>query len=309
MTRSLGGLGRRLTLEGSRRHLVVDGLTLIGAIAAAYYWILLTTTPLGNPADASFYWHANPSDLYPHPELGNANGFNYSPAFLFVVGPFQHVPFEVFAALWRALILGALVWLAGPFTLPVLLTVPVASEVNAGNIQILLAAAIVLGFRHPWTWALVLLTKVTPGVGLLWFVLRREWRSLAIALASTLGIAALSFVLLPRAWFDWFRFLTSGLSPADVNYPFTFWQRLPVALAIIAIGAWRGWRWTVVVGSTIALPVFYIISPSMLVGVLPYVREWIGSAATRFAEAGMIGVSAQDLDSDSPAPERGASDN
>ena len=44
--------------------------------------------------------------------------------------------------------------------------------------------AIVLGFRWPFTWAFVLLTKVTPGVGLLWFAVRREWRSLAIALGD-----------------------------------------------------------------------------------------------------------------------------
>ena len=41
-------------------------------------------------------------------------------------------------------------------------------------------------------------------------------------------------------------------------------------------GAWRGYRWPVVVASTLALPVFYFISSSMLVGVLPYLREALG---------------------------------
>ena len=38
-------------------------------------------------------------------------------------------------------------------------------ELAGGNIHLLLAAAIVLGFRWPATWSLVLLTKVTPVSG------------------------------------------------------------------------------------------------------------------------------------------------
>ena len=60
-----------------------------------------------------------------------------------------------------------------------------AVELYLGNVHILIAVAILLGFKHPWTWAFVLLTKTTCGVGLLWFVVRREWRSLWIALGAT----------------------------------------------------------------------------------------------------------------------------
>jgi hypothetical protein len=81
-----------------------------------------------------------------------------------VVGWGRHLPFDVFVGIWRTILLATLVWLAGPFTPFVLLLVPVASEVNAGNIQILLAGAIVAGFRWPGTWSFVLLTKVTPGI-------------------------------------------------------------------------------------------------------------------------------------------------
>ncbi len=61
-----------------------------------------------------------------------------------------------------------------------------------GNVHMLLALAIVLGFRWPATWSFVLLTKVTPGIGLLWFAVRREWRSLAIALGATAVLVTLS---------------------------------------------------------------------------------------------------------------------
>ena len=76
-------------------------------------------------------------------------------------------------------------------------------EVAGGNVSLLLAVAIVVGFRWPAAWALVLLTKLTPGIGLLWFAVRREWRSLAIALGATAAIVAVSFVILPDQWRDW----------------------------------------------------------------------------------------------------------
>ena len=105
------------------------------------------------------------------------DGYYYSPAFEFVVGWGRLLPFEVFVAIWRAILLGILVYLAGPFTIFVLFTVPVASEINAGNIQLMLALAVVLGFRWQATWAFVVLTKLTPGIGALWFALRRQWRA------------------------------------------------------------------------------------------------------------------------------------
>ena len=40
------------------------------------------------------------------------------------------------------------------------------SEISLGNIHIFLALVTVFGLRWPWLWSFVLLTKVTPGVGL-----------------------------------------------------------------------------------------------------------------------------------------------
>ena len=57
-----------------------------------------------------------------------------------------------------------------------------SSEMALGNIHLLLALAIAVGFRSPATWAAVLLTKPTLGVCLLWFLLRGDWRRLGIAL-------------------------------------------------------------------------------------------------------------------------------
>jgi hypothetical protein len=258
----------------------------LGILFAAYYWLYLTQN-VGLPVDVRWYWEANPNNLYPNPELLQRNGYNYSPAFELIVGWGRLLDFETFVAIWRAILLIVFVWLAGPLAIFAMFTPPVASEINAGNIQILMAAAIVLGFRGgprsfwPATWAFVLLTKVTPGVGLLWFVLRRRWRALAIALGVTAVIAAITFVIWPQRWFDWFTLLSQGSPPPVPPYNLPLLPRLAVAVAVIAIGAWRGWRWPVVVGATLALPAFYTLSPSMLVGVLPFARE----AASRWAAA------------------------
>jgi len=249
--------------------------TGLGIVLAAAYWWQLTTTG-GSPVDARWYWSADPANLYPKPELGERNGYNYSPAFELVVGWGRLLPFEVFVAIWRGLLLAAFVYLAGPLSAPVLIWPPVASEMNAGNIQLLLALTVVLGFRWPATWAFVLLTKVTPGVGLIWFLLRRRWRDLGIALGVTTSIVVVTLALWPDRWASYLRLL--GGSPAPSVWPWylPLWDRLPWAIGILLFGAWRGWRWPVVVGATLALPVFYVISPSMLVGVLPFVREAAG---------------------------------
>ena len=270
------------------RRILRDGLVLLGILAAVVYWWYLTSTG-GLPVDVRWYWEADPARLYPHPELAERNGYNYSPAFEFVVGWWRWIPFEVFVAIWRAVLLALLVWMAGPFTIFVLFTIPVASEINAGNIQIMLAAAVVIGFRFPAAWAFVLLTKVTPGIGLLWFALRRRWRDLAIAVGVTAAVLAVSFVAGPARWFEYLTLMTGSPAPSVAPYYLPLWVRLAPALAFIVLGGWTGKRWPVVVGGTLALPVFYTISPSMLVGVLPFVREalgrWLDQRAASAAEA------------------------
>jgi hypothetical protein len=280
MTRALDVLARR---EDFLRKLFWG----LGIVIAFYYWLQLTTTTF-TPVDARWYWSADPNNLYPHPELLQQNGYNYSPAFELVVGWGRLLPFEVFVAIWRAILLVVFVWLAGPLAVLVLFAPPVAAEINAGNIQILLAASIVVGFRPgawPAAWAFVLLTKVTPGVGLLWFALRRRWGQLAVALGVTAVIFAVTFAIWPERWLAWFGLIAQG-SPAPVPpYNLPLLPRLLAAIVVVAIGAWRGWRWPVVVGATLALPAFYTISPSMLVGVLPFAREAAGRWAARRREA------------------------
>jgi hypothetical protein len=145
--------------------------------------------------------------------------------------------------------------------------------VARGNIHILLAAAIVLGFRYAGTWAWVLLTKVTPGIGVLWFGVRREWRSLAIALGVTGGLVAVSLLLTPDLWFRWFAVLTGSVDvtrPSVLEIPVL--PRLAVAAVLVAVAASRRWYALVPVAATLALPAIWVNSLAMLVAVVPLWR-------------------------------------
>jgi len=143
-------------------------------------------------------------------------------------------------------------------------------ELAGGNIHLLLAAAMVLGFRWPATWALVLLTKITPGIGLLWFAVRGEWRQLAIALGATAAIVAVSFATMPDAWFQWVGVLTriAGRDGTWAAVPVPFLVRLPFAVALVVWGARTNRRWTVPVAGMLALPALWYGGLTMLLAVI-----------------------------------------
>ena len=158
-----------------------------------------------------------------------------------------------------------------------LLFQPVIASIALGNVEILIGAAIVAGFRWPAAWAFVLLSKVSPGVGLVWFAVRREWRSLAIALGATAAIAAVSFVLAPGLWFQWADVLLKNRDTA-VSLPVLpgpVWLRAAIGAVIVAWGARTNRKWTVPVGAAIAVPVgWFTFTVIIAVGVTGiYVRK------------------------------------
>ena len=193
----------------------------------------------------------------------------YSPAFLQLIAPLKALPWVAFLGVWTAILLVAVRYLTGPrlFAIGVLLA---AAELAGGNISLLLAVAIVVGFRWPAVWALILLTKVSPGIGLLWFAVRREWRNLGIALGATAAVIAVSAVIMPGAWLEWLNVLTSiaGRDPTWAAVPIPFIVRLPFAVAVVVWGALTDRRWTVPVACMLALPALWYGGLTMLLAVI-----------------------------------------
>ncbi len=237
-----------------------------GIVVAVVFWLAFTFRGVGDPVDAHAYYVANPDHLYGEGLAHDA--FLYSPAFAMAMLPFQALPLAAFVAIWRAAELAAVVVLAGPFAVLALLAIPVASEVNAGNVQLLIALAIVAGFRWPAAWSFVLLTKPTCAVALLWYVVRREWAPLRVMFLTTAILGAVSFAWNPQSWFDYAHLLFGHAAPST-EYP-SFWVRLPLALVVAFWGARTGRRWTVPVTALIALPVMYHLSFALLVGCLAF---------------------------------------
>jgi hypothetical protein len=240
-------------------------LTLVGIGGAAIMFVSLTRSG-GNPVDAYNYWHADPA----HPYAIGQFQFVYTPVAIQVLTPFQALPFDVFVALIRLIDLVALVLLAGPATPFALLLPPVATEINAANINLPVGLAILAAFRWPSLWALPLLTKITPGVAVLWFAFRLEWRSFVIATGTTAGLVAVSFAADPSLWKQYAEYLASvsGTVPGW-PFPYPLWPRLAMALLLVFWGARTNRRWTVPAAALLALPRLYFLSPALLLAILP----------------------------------------
>ena len=254
---------------GGRLLLRVPLLAAIAALVVG--WIGLNLEGIYF-RDALAYWRPDFADLYGGRHVGVMSTYLYSPAFAQVMWPLGLLPWEAFAALWSGLNLGLLAWLAGPYLAAALLWIPgpVADEISTGNIHLLLAATIVIGLARPATWAFPLVTKITPGVGLLYFAGERRWRPIAIALGVTFAVTGISFVTVPGAWFEWLDTLRRSaeipVTGEVAVIPGPLWARLIVAAAIATLAGWQGWRWLVPVAATVALPVPWSSGLALLVG-------------------------------------------
>ena len=281
MTATPLGLSARVAarLPAYRRPTIV-GLSIFGFVLFAWLMLIVPSAPHFTSMvgfDCFAYWAVDPSHPY-QAALGTIGSFTYSPAFALALSPIRPLPFWMFFTVWDAFLIVNLVWLTGRMTLVWLVFLPVPLELYHGNVHILLATVCVLGFEYPALWSIGLLTKVTPGVSLLWFVVRREWKSLAWALGATAAISAVSFAIAPGAWFDWANFLRDSSSAGpQVNGGYEYllpplWLRLGAAAALVVWGARTDRRWVVPVAVAISMPVIWPITPAILVA-LPRLRR------------------------------------
>lgn len=257
---------------------------------------LFAIEPWADSVDAYAYWTTRTGDFYASAETGQIGAYLYSPAFAQALAPVVILPLALFTALWTAINCAAVWWLFRRRALASLLFLPIPFEIISGNVHLLYAVVIVIGFRAPAAWALPLLTKITPGIGLIWFAVRREWRALSVALAATVGIAAVSYLLDPSAWAQWIDLLTAGAATAGggsfqtVGYylPVPLLPRLILAAAIVAFAALTNRRWLVPFAVVLALPVVWSNSLAILAAAYPLWR----SQSTPSTEGAPLGVAA-----------------
>ena len=255
----------------------------IAALAASWLGIVYFAEPWGKSLlpsgmDAMCYWAPTLANPYLHSNWTDQIAYPYSPAFLQLLEPIRLLPWQVFIAVWAAILMAAMVCLTGPRLILLGLAFFGLMEIWGGNIELLVALAIVLGFRWPAAWSFVLLTKITPGVGLLWFAVRREWRPLAIAAAATVAVVAVSYVLMPYAWQTWPAVLAGNVGKGGTwaAVPIPFLVRLPFAVVLVIWGARTNRRWTVPVSAMLALPALWYGGLSIMLATLPLLgaRSW-----------------------------------
>ena len=161
----------------------------------------------GRGVDLYAYWTTRDGLAYVTAHQGDTGAFLYSPVFAQLISPLTSLPWRAFAGVWTLLAAAPLLWLAGRYAILLLLLPPIAMSVLLGQLDLVFAAAVVVGFRWPAVWALLIVTKVTPAVGLVWFLVRREWRSLGTAIGATLAVVAVSAALDPAGWIAWIELL------------------------------------------------------------------------------------------------------
>ncbi len=257
-------------LLSRNRRAIRDALILVGLGRALWYFLVQDIQPwtfLG--VDAQAYWGLDIAHLYDHSGVGDLSTYLYSPAFAQLMAPAGVLPFGVFFGLWTAMNLAICAWLLRPWpwALP-MLALPITYELCVGNIHFVLAAVIVASFEVPVAWAFPLLTKITPGIGSLWFAARGEWRAFAATLGGTAVIVAVSYALAPGAWADWITLLTGSTGRTELLLP-----RVLIAAAVVIAGARSGRRWTVPVAAWLAMPVIWVNSWVILLATIRLARQ------------------------------------
>ncbi len=242
-----------------------DALSIVGVL------LLVLTMRISGPGyDFFAYWSVDPADPYAVKEGFGA--FHYAPPLVWLVGPLKLVPWPLAYWMWFGVLVAVLVWLARDWALAWLAFPPVVSELYHGNIHLLIAAALVLSLRRPVAYWFLALAKVTPGVTALWYVVRREWRNLAIAVGGAGLVVAIAFVIAPDPWISWLGHISSDSNEAPNLLPIPVAVRLPIAALLVVYAARTERRWILAPAVVLSLPLLWFHGLAVLVAITPLVR-------------------------------------
>jgi hypothetical protein len=189
--------------------------------------------------------------------------YHYTPPLAQAIAPLTlFVPTIAYVIVYHAMELLTTWHLAGRRFLPMLALIafiPVAIELNVENVHLFMALSIVLGLgRWPWLFAIGAIVKLSPGLGIVYLMMRRRWRDALIAIAVGIVIVVVSMILDPGLWRTWFetvvgRVGVTGNSLIPVPYIVRASAGLLLTVAGGIVGRRRG-ELLLVAGVTIANP-------------------------------------------------------
>jgi len=267
-----GAASTRATAAPARPvSLGLFALAVVGALAGIYIlWLHVTTDPLN---DVHAYYEAAARlnaglPLYPpSQDVHTPLGYPYPPLLAILFRPLALLPFATAAAIWEVVVVASFVvtaWWIGlrrreTWLALGILALPIAWCVVIGQAQVLLTLFTAIG--APWSIALAANIKLFPALIALWWIGRREWRTLGIFAATLAGLALLQLVLAPQATLDYLTAITLKQVGAVRNFsPYAVSPLLWGALVIAGVGivlrlAPTRWGWpAVVILSVVATP-------------------------------------------------------
>jgi hypothetical protein len=277
----LGARFNRLTssIDLERWHSPVRlGLSAVGVAML----VLVYSVP-GPGFDFYAYWAVNPAD--PYRIADGLGAFHYSPPVIWLAQPFQLLPFDAGYVVWTVMMASLLVWTTRSWALAWCAFPPVASEFYHGNIDLLLAAALVAGFRLAPIWLVLPLTKITAGINLLWPLIRGDSRALAsVAIAAVVVVGAslaTQGIDLWRAWIDHLLIRAGRPEAGGALIDISIWLRLPIAIVVMVWASLTARRWPVPIAVALAMPLLWFHSLAVLVAIQPLAGERRRFAPTR----------------------------
>lgn len=258
--------------RSERRARIAWSLAALVGLAAGLQtlWLHLTMDPLNDVH--AYYWAGARLNaglpLYPPDQsVETPLGYPYPPLLAILFRPLALLPFEAAAAIWEIVVIAsfvATVWWIGPrrretwLALGILAS-PIAWCLTIGQAQVLLTMFTAIG--APWSIALAANIKLFPVLIALWWIGRREWRTLGLFVASMAGLALLQLVLAPQASLDYLTAISIKQVGEVKNLsPFAFspilWAALVLVGGVISLRLARTrWGWaTAVAFSVLATP-------------------------------------------------------
>ncbi|MBA2380751.1 MAG: DUF2029 domain-containing protein [Chloroflexi bacterium] len=200
---SASGVDRR----GRRLNLLLVAVGFLGLLAGIEWFVIgLGKDPL---SDVHAYYDAadrlnHGAALYAQTATTNESAFyRYPPLLALLFRPLALLPFPAAAAIWEVIVVGSLVGIIAlirpglrGWSLVGMIALPIVWSVVIGQAQVPVTLLMVLG--RPWSLALATHLKIFPALAAIWWIGRRDWRSLAMFLAWSAGLAVLQLVLEPQ---------------------------------------------------------------------------------------------------------------
>jgi Glycosyltransferase family 87 len=241
------------------------------------FWTLLVHGILSRGGagaiDVLAYWTAGRNLLAGNQVYGILEGelaaYVYPPIFAQLVAPFSALPLDVFVWAWRALELGCLRVAVGSWRnagLAILFWPPAIAELDAGNVHLIIAAAVAMTIRGDARALIPAAITKFASLAAVPSAIRLDRHGALTGVGVALGACTISFLLAPQLWLDYQAFIARATEPQSHAFDIGSIIWTPIRLAIAAGFALAavGWPRLSAVAVTLAYPVLWFNGLSTL---------------------------------------------